>query len=152
MNQATPHVFDDAPVPVRIKLAALWTSVMLCYMYCDYFELYVPGKLQSMLDGRMGPLGAVTQGVLVGTAVMMIIPSLMVFLSVALSARASRALNIVLGVLYSVIMMFAIRGTWTFYRLFGVVEIALTLLVVWYAWRWPRVEGPEAVVTMEARR
>jgi len=152
MNQATPHVFDDAPVPVRIKLAALWTSVMLCYMYCDYFELYVPGKLQSMLDGRMGPLGAVTQGVLVGTAVMMIIPSLMVFLSVALSARASRALNIVLGVLYSVIMMFAIRGTWTFYRLFGVVEIALTLLVVWYAWRWPRVERPEAVVTMEARR
>ena len=138
MNQATPHVFDDAPVPVRIKLAALWTSVMLCYMYCDYFELYVPGKLQSMLDGRMGPLGAVTQGVLVGTAVMMIIPSLMVFLSVALSARASRALNIVFGVLYSVIMMFAIRGTWTFYRLFGVVEIALTLLVVWYAWRWPR--------------
>ena len=138
-GEATPRVLDDAPVPVRIKLAALWTSVMSCYIYCDYFELYIPGKLQSMLDGRMGPLGLVTQGVLVGTAVMMVIPSVMVFLSVALPARASRGLNIVFGLLYSVIMMFVIRGTWTFYRLFGVVEIALTLLVVWYAWRWPRV-------------
>lgn len=27
-------------VPVRIKLAALWTSVMFCYIYADYFEMY----------------------------------------------------------------------------------------------------------------
>ncbi len=122
---------------------------MLCYIYCDYFELYVPGKLQSMLDGRMGPLGGVTQAILFSTAVLMAIPSLMVFLSIALPATLSRLANIVLGVAYSIIMLMVVLSpAWAFYRFFGVLETALTLLVVWYAWTWPRasnvVQGPES--------
>lgn len=131
--------FNDTPVPIRVKLSLLWASVMLCYIYCDYFELYVPGKLQSMLDGRMGPLGAVTQGVLLGTSVMMAIPSLMVFLSIALRPPLSRLANIVLGIVYSLIMLLVVLSpAWVFYRFFGVLEIALTLLIVWYAWTWPK--------------
>ncbi|MFO1508098.1 MAG: hypothetical protein U1F23_13710 [Lysobacterales bacterium] len=49
--------------PVQLKLAMLWASVVFCYIYGDYFGLYVPGSLQSILDGRMGPLGATTQNV-----------------------------------------------------------------------------------------
>ena len=41
-----------------MKLSALWASTMFCYIYCDYFELYVPGKLDGMLQGKIGPLGA----------------------------------------------------------------------------------------------
>ncbi|MGE3956920.1 MAG: DUF6326 family protein [Vicinamibacterales bacterium] len=129
---------DEAPVPVRVKLSFLWTSVMLCYVYGDYFELYVPGKLESMLGGRIGPLGAVTQEKLLGTAILMAIPSLMVVSSASLPARAARLLNIIAGLLYSAIMVLAIQGSWAFYRFFGVLEIALTLLAVWWAWRWPR--------------
>lgn len=133
---------DDAPVSVRVKLSLLWASVMLCYIYCDYFELYVPGKLQKMLDGLIGPLGAVTQGVLFGTAVMMAIPSLLVFLSVALPATFSRLANIVLGIVYSLIMLMVVLSpAWVFYRFFGVLEMALTMLIVWYAWTWPRTRS-----------
>jgi len=28
---------------------------------------------------------------------------------------------------------------WAFYILYGVIEMVLTGLVVWYAWGWPRV-------------
>jgi len=129
---------DDIRVHVRVKLSFLWVSVMLCYLYGDYFELYVPGKLQSVFDGRMGPLGPVTQGVLFGTAILMAIPSLMVCLSVVLPPTLSRLANVLFGAVYSTIMVLALRGTWAFYRFFAVVEIALTLLVVWYAWTWPR--------------
>ena len=38
----------DAPVPVRLKLAALWTSAMFCYLYADYFGLFIPGTLEGM--------------------------------------------------------------------------------------------------------
>ena len=139
VRQKSEDGLDDTVVPVRIKLSLLWVSVMLCYIYCDYFELYIPGKLQSMLEGRMGPLGAVTQSMLLGTAVLMAIPSLMVFLSIALPPTLSRLANIVLGILYSIIMLFVVLyPSWVFYRFFGVLEIALTLLVVWYAWTWPK--------------
>src|SRR2546430_587689 len=72
---------DDVKIHVKFKMSALWASVMFCYIYADYFGLYVPGALQGMLNGRMGPLGPTTQGVLLGTSFMMAIPSVMIFLS-----------------------------------------------------------------------
>src|SRR5438552_7076652 len=138
-EKQTVSVLDDTKIPVRMKLSSLWVSVVLCYVYGDYFELYVPGKLREMLEGRIGPLGPATQGVLVVTALLMAIPSVMVFLSVALRPNVSRLANIALGAVYSVIMILvAIPSRWKFYQFLGVVEIALTLLIVWYAWTWPR--------------
>ena len=128
---------EDIQVPVKLKLAALWTSVMFLYIYADYFGLFVPGALQSMLDGRMGPLGPTTQGVLIGTSVMLAIPSLMIFLSVALKPGLNRWLNIIMGVVYTLIICITM-WSWYFYIIYGVLEISLTGLVVWYAWRWPR--------------
>ena len=137
MTIAPKKPLDDFNVPVKLKLAALWTSVMFCYIYADYFGLYVPGKLRSMLEGRMAPLGATTQGVLLGTSILMAIPSVMIFLSVALKPRLNRWLNIVFGALFTLIILITMWA-WAFYVFFGVIEVTLTALVVWYAWRWPR--------------
>ena len=129
---------EDTKVPVRFKLAALWTSVMFCYVYGDYFELYTPGKLQDMLNGEMA-IGTVTQGMLVGTTILMAVPSLMIFLSLVLPAVVSRWLNVGAGLFYAAIMLLILfNSAWAFYMLFATIEIILTLLVVWYAWRWPR--------------
>lgn len=130
---------DDTKIDVKVKISALWVSVMFCYIYADYFGLYVPGKLQGMLEGRMAPLGPATQGVLLGTSLMMAIPSLMIFLSVALKASVNRWMNIIFGVVYTVIILITMWG-WAFYRFWGVIEVALTSLIVWYAWSWPRQE------------
>lgn len=129
---------DPSPVNVRIKLALLWAATMFCYLYGDYFELYVPGKLQEMIGGRLA-FGPATQGTLVGTSLLLIVPGLMVVLSTLLPPRVCRIANLVLGPVYAAIMLVAIRGAWHFYQLFGVVEILLTLSIAWHAWRWPRV-------------
>lgn len=136
--------YQDAPVPVRLKLAALWASTMFLYLYGDYFGLYKPGTLQSMLDGVMGPLGPTTQGILVGTALMMTIPSLMVFLSLVLPVRVNRVANIVLGLLYTAIILATMPGAWHFYLMLGVVEAALTLTIAWSALKWPRQPDNQA--------
>lgn len=130
-------MLDDIKVHIKFKLSGLWCSVMFCYIYADYFELYQPGKLQQMLSGRTA-LGPTTQVALLGMAVLMAIPSLMVFLSLLLPAVLSRWLNILFGILYSVIMVLAIQGSWHFYVFFGLIEIALTLAIVWHAWTWPK--------------
>jgi hypothetical protein len=35
-------------------------------------------------------------------------------------------------------MIIAFKSGWYFYILVGVIEIILTLLIVWYAWTWPK--------------
>jgi hypothetical protein len=131
----------DIKIHVKIKLSALWASVMFCYIYGDYFGLFQPRQLRAMLEGKIPPLGAVTQGVLVGTSLMMVIPSVMVFLSLALKADLNRWVNIILGVVYSGIILITMPGSWAFYIFLGVVEVVLTALVVGYAWNWPKQEA-----------
>jgi len=130
-------VFEDIQVHVRLKLFALWSSVMFFYIYGDYFELYQPGKLQEIIAGRM-PFGAISQGALLGMAAVMVIPSLMPFLSLVLPTGVNRWVNIVFGVVYTVIMILVIRGGWHYYVFYGLIEISLTVLIVWYAWTWPK--------------
>lgn len=140
MKTTAKPLLEHWNTPVQLKLAALWTSVMFCYIYCDYFELYTPGKLQEMLQGKIGPLGQVTQAVLAGASLLMAIPSLMIFLSVALAPRLGRGFNLVFGTLYTLLLaLLAIQADWYFYQGFAALEALLTALVVWYAWRWPRV-------------
>ena len=127
---------EDLKMNVKIKISALWASVMFCYIYADYFGLYVPGTLQGMLNGKMGPLGPTTQGVLFGTSVMMAIPSVMIFLSVASKSKLNRWLNIIFGAIYTVIILITMWD-WAFYIFFGIIEVLLTGLIVWYAWTWP---------------
>ena len=140
---ATTSVLEDVPVPTRYKLSAIWTSVMFCYIYADYFELYVPGKLQGMLAGQMVPLGPVTQAVLLGTAAMLALPSLMILLSVTLKATLNRWLNVLVGTIYTAIQIAVVaKSGWNFYIALGILEAALTALIVWTAWNWPRNNLP----------
>jgi hypothetical protein len=54
--------------------------------------------------------------------------------------RVARWANVVIAALYLFITLaFAADEAWAFY-LFGTgVEAVLLLLIVWYAWTWPRL-------------
>ena len=133
----TTSMLSDIRIHVRFKLSALWAALMFCYIYGDYFGLYVPGKLKGMLDGE-GPIGPVSEVSLVATALLLAVPGLMVFVSLVLSPRLCRWANILLGLFYAAIMVLTMPGAWWFYITLGVIEVALSLLSVVCAWRWPR--------------
>src|SRR5262245_54103395 len=101
----------DAQVNVRVKLSALWAAVMFCYVYGDFFGLFKPGKLTAMIEGQT-PVGPTTQGVLIAFAVVMAIPSVMVFLSLVLPPTVARWANVVLGVIYSLVMLLTMPHAW----------------------------------------
>lgn len=139
MPDRTKADIEDFKPPVKLKLAALWTALMFCYVYGDFFGLFVPGRLSKMNTGLIGPLGEATPMILVGVAAMMAIPSLMIFLSLVLPPVVNRWANLVLGFAYAGIMILTmLPGAPMFYLFLGGIEVALTLLIVWYAWRWPR--------------
>ena len=130
---------EDLKVNVKIKLAALWTSVMFCYIYEDYFELYVPKKIERIISGE-GLLN--TPMKLFAASWVLIIPALMIFLSILLRPKLGRLFNIIFGTLYTALMLWIASyysDKWlTFAVLFAIVESIITAIIVWYAWKWPR--------------
>jgi hypothetical protein len=131
-------VADEPKVAVRAKLSALWAALVLLYVYADVLSLFRPGQIEEMSEGRMGPTEA-TQATLLLAATIVVIPALMVFLTLTLKAGVSRWTNLTLGILYTAVSAGnLIDETWAYYLLFGVLEIAITTLIVWYAWTWRR--------------
>jgi Family of unknown function (DUF6326) len=133
----------DFQINVKIKLSALWVSLMFCYVYGDYFQFFVPGHIEGLMNGK-----AIldTPVKLLAAAILMAIPSLMVFLSLALKPKINRLLNFIFGVIYTLVMMlvtFISISSWNlFYTFFGIVEIIITVFIVWQALNWTRQENP----------
>jgi hypothetical protein len=139
INKATGK--EEVKIPVEMKLSALWAALMFLYTYADIFSLFRPGQIEEMMAGRMGSF-SVTQGSLLSASILMLIPAVMVFLSLALKPKVGRWTAIILGVLYTAVNVGNLVGeTWAYYILFGIVEMALTLLIVGYAWKWRNPEG-----------
>jgi len=134
MNQ-----LQDFEINVKIKLSALWAAVTLCYLYGDYFELYLPKKVEGLISGA-NLLDSPAR--LFAASVLLAIPAVMVFLSILLKPSLSRWLNIVFGIFFTLIMLliaFTSLTPWrTFYVFLAILESIITSLIVRYAWRWPR--------------
>jgi len=132
-------MLEDSKVNIKIKLAALWTSVTLCYLYGDYFELYTPGKIDSLLTGK-NVLDSPSK-LLIAT-IILTISSVMVAASAILKPRINRILNVLFGILFTIMMIFigvnSMTEWYSFYAFLAFAESIITFLIFWYAWKWPK--------------
>ncbi len=134
-------MLDNPKVNIKIKLALLWTSVTLCYLYGDYFELYTPNKVNSLITGENilnNPTKLFIATIILATS------SVMVALSIILKPKINRVLNILLGMLFTIMMLFigfnSNTGWYGFYVFLAFLESIITALIVWYAWKWPKAK------------
>lgn len=135
------RALEDIKVNVKLKLAALWASFMFLYIYVDYFHLYMPGSIKEILAGKMYVFDITQVALLVGL-VSVAIPALMIFLSVALTAKVNRWTNIIVAAVYIPYTLFNLAGEAWMHMVFGaVVEVVLLLLIISYAWKWPKQEA-----------
>jgi hypothetical protein len=139
MRTHRPTMLEDQPVPVRAKLAAAWTSLMLLYAYVDILNFFTPGVVEEILDGRVFEFD-LSQTFSTSALTLMTVPILMVVLSTTLPARANRIANLVVALLYVPVTAFNVVGeSWLYFYGLGVlVELVLLGLVVRWAWTWPR--------------
>lgn len=138
MENASAQMHENHQIPVRLKLSLLWASLMALYIYNDYFTLFMPGTIEAMSKGSLGPLGDVTEVKMLAVAIVLAIPASMIFLSSALSAGLSRWLNGIFGVIYCIIAVLTFFGAPLFYKFIVSLEIVATLIIIFYALRWPR--------------
>jgi tetrahydromethanopterin S-methyltransferase subunit F len=141
-NVDSPKIFKDVKIDIKIKLSALWVALMFCYTYADILGFYAPGNLEELLSGEIAGI-QMTQGMLFGSAVLMVIPSMMIFLSLVMMAKANRLVNIIAGIVYLVVLVstFFTGRNPAYYLFFAVVKAILLGLIVWFAWKWPKIES-----------
>lgn len=130
--------FEPANVSVRIKISALWTSMLFVFIYVDHYSLFRADIRADIEAGKMSGF-TINQLFLFIVTVYVAIPALMVFLSLILRPGVDRIANIALGVIYALTIVGGAVGEANYYYVLGsVVEVMLLAAIVYYAWTWPR--------------
>lgn len=147
---STTSNYQDYWINPRIKISALWASMLFIFVYVDLFSLF---RADIRADIEAGKMFAFTigQGFLLGVTIYVLLPSLMVVLSLVLAPKVARMANIVLAVLYVVTIVGGAIGESNYYYILGsLAEAVLLAGVVYYAWTWPKatdaITAPSAQV------
>ena len=86
----------------KILLILLWVFFTVNFMYCDTLSSLEPGVLEMHMTGYTADgTVKITDGFLLGIAIMFEIPFLMIVLSWVLKYRANRWANIIAATLFS---------------------------------------------------
>ncbi len=117
---------------VMIILAALWIATMLTYLWGDVLRIYAGDFTAGEMMGKK-----VTQGMLVGIALLMMIPVVMVVLSLTVNYQVNRWANIIVAIFW---FGFNLIGLPTYPSVYDkvllIVSMGFNVLTVWYAWNW----------------
>ena len=66
----------------------------------------------------------------------------MIALSILLKPKINRLLNIIFGILLTLIVILvgsaSLSEWYSFYVLYAFLEAIITISIVWYAWKWPK--------------
>ena len=129
---------------VRIVLAALWIAEVLSSLNGDTYRLSDSVTLKSLLENT-GSIKATPELLLV-MSIIFVFPILMSALTLILKYSVSRWANRIIGILYAVIILaFWILGfvlqSASYEFVWSTAQLVFVLLVVWYAWKWPKQEA-----------
>ncbi len=121
----------------RIKLSALWVSLMLTYLLGDVLRIFSGEFVAGEVSGMQ-----ISQGLMLGMAVLMLIPIVMVCVSLTLKHALNRWANIILPVAFFVFNAIGLPTYPSLYDQFLiVVGLVFNVLTVWVAWKWTEQEA-----------
>src|SRR5262245_61909828 len=120
---------------MKVKLSTLWIVVLFNMVFADIVGFMNPGALERIITGTVGL--EITQELLLVFSILLEIPIAMIFLSRVLKYDINRWTNIGAS---TITILFVIGGgsAYLSYLFFATVEVACMLLIIWYAWNWPK--------------
>jgi uncharacterized membrane protein YdbT with pleckstrin-like domain len=138
VSTANSRILEDERIGVRLKISALWIAMLFRFAYGDIFGFFGPGQIEEWIRREISG-NEITQVFLLGITVYVAVAVVMVFLSLVLSPSVARWANTVLPTLYIIsIVVSAIGEASASPILLSILEAGLLLLIVRYAWTWPR--------------
>lgn len=130
--------FNNGVNDKKVILSTLWIFVTVNYIFCDVVTLMNPQDLKNILSGTVGAI-QMNEKFLLGAAIMMEIPFVMILLSRLLIYKINRWTNIIAALIMTVIQIssfFVGTESTLHYRFFSIIEIGCAIFIVWYAWTW----------------
>lgn len=122
---------DKIMVDVEIILSFSWVAIMFCYLYGDVFSILAGDFKPGEIDGK--PL---TKYMVLGMAVLMMIPIIMIVLTLLLEYSLSRWVNIIVALGFFVFNLLSIRSYPIYEKFTLLVSLGFNLLIAYYAWNW----------------
>jgi len=121
-------------MPTATKISTLWIVVMINMAFADILSFMLPESLQQMLTGEVDGV-VITPMFMLVAAILIEVGILMIYLTRALSVRASRIAN--LGAVVLTILFIVGGGSLTPHYIFiASVEVLTLLYIAYLAWTW----------------
>ena len=126
---------------MRIKVSVLWLFTIISDLANVLMSLAYPGILEELMTGGE----SIAPELMFVGAVIVLIPLVMAFLTLTLKGSINRWLNIILGIFFAIIFVgnFIELATTTpaaYILLLSIAGLIAPILIVWYAWKWPKQE------------
>ena len=118
----------------KITLAFLWVALMLIYLLGDVLRIFSGELTLGEVEGKK-----LTPGMMVGLAILMIIPIIMIVLSITLGYSVNRILNIIVAIFWLAFNLLGLGGYSAFDKFLLIVSMGINALTVWYAWKWVEI-------------
>ena len=120
----------------KTLLSTLWIFVLLNMIFLDIHSFLKPGFIAEIMTGVVNGT-QMGQGILLIGAILVEIPIAMVLLSRVLKYRANRWANIIAGIITAIVILINLSTDPD--KIFvGTIMIVSLLLIVRYAWKWPK--------------
>ena len=116
----------------QIILSASWVALMLIYLLGDVLRIFAGDFKAGEIEGKK-----MTQKMLLGMALLMLLPIVMLFLSLTLTYPMVRWANIIVPICLFVFNLIGLPGYPGAYDKFLIiVGLAFNVLTIYYAWTW----------------
>jgi hypothetical protein len=119
-------------VDTQILLSAIWIALMLTNLLGDVLRIFAGDFKAGEIEGTK-----MTQNMLMGIAIIMLIPILMVVLSLTLVNPINQWVNIIAAI---GLFLFNLAGLPTYPSAYDkfliIVGLGFNILTVWVAWTW----------------
>ena len=134
-TSTTPAKKFDA----KALLSTLWIVVMINMAYADILSLHIPGAFDELTKTSVSAGASIPQ-LMLGGAIMLEIPIVMIILSRVLKYGINRRVNMAAGVI-TIAYIWGGAASYPHYIFIATVETICLLLIIGFARMWRNVEA-----------
>ena len=128
---------------VKLKISILWIVSSLIGLSSGILSFMEPGMIEDLMDGEVAGM-TITSEFLLLFAILILIAVIMPFLTLTLKGQTNRWTNIILGIVFTAFSILDLKDYITKQSGYGILltlaGMAVTGLIAWYAWKWPKQE------------